>query len=216
VHTDGQKDPEVLQTRSVILAMGSRPRKLGIPGEEKLIGRGVSYCATCDGPFFRDKDVVVVGGGETALEEALYLTRFARTVTVLHRRQALRASSLIQERVRQNSKICLKLEFVPLEALGTSRVEGIRIQHTADRHEETLACEGIFVFVGFNPDTGFLEGALQAGEDSSLLTDERLKTSLEGVFACGDCRKRPLNQVVTACAEGALAAYEVNKFLLSQ
>ncbi|MDD5019311.1 MAG: FAD-dependent oxidoreductase [Candidatus Omnitrophica bacterium] len=215
VHADGKSEPEILQTRSVILAMGARPRKLGIPGEEKLIGRGVSYCATCDGPFFRDKGVVVVGGGETALEEALYLSRFAKTVTILHRRQGLRASALIQERVTKNAKIRLKLEFVPLEIAGASRVEGMKIQHVGDRHEEMLVCDGVFVFIGFNPDTGFLEGAVKAGEDGYLLTDDRMMTSLEGVFACGDCRKRPFNQVITACAEGAIAAHSATRFLES-
>jgi len=213
VHSDAASGPEVLEARSVILATGARPRRLGIPGESKFTGRGVSYCATCDGPLFRDKNVVVVGGGETALEEALYLSRFVKSVTILHRRQGLRATALIQERVAKDPKIRLKLEFVPVEVVGTSRVEALKIQHVADKHEELLPCDGVFVFIGFNPDTAFLEGMLEATEEGYILTDERMMASVEGVLVCGDCRKRPLNQVVTACSEGAIAAYAAARFL---
>jgi thioredoxin reductase (NADPH) len=163
--------------------------------------------------LFRDKNVVVVGGGETALEEALYLSRFVKSVTILHRRQGLRATALIQERVARDPKIRLKLEFVPVEVAGTSRVEALKIQHAADKHEESLPCDGVFVFIGFNPDTAFLEGMLKATEEGYILTDEQMMASVEGVFVCGDCRKRPLNQVVTACSEGAIAAYAAARFL---
>jgi len=213
VHNDTAGGPQVLETKSVILATGARPRRLGIPGENKFTGRGVSYCATCDGPLFRDKNVVVVGGGETALEEALYLSRFVKTVTILHRRQGLRATALIQERVAKDPKIRLKLEFVPVEVAGASRVEALKIRHVADKHEESLACDGVFVFIGFNPETAFLEGMLEITEEGYILTDERMMASVEGVFVCGDCRKRPLNQVVTACSEGAVAAYAAARFL---
>lgn len=213
VHSDTKSEPEVLEAHSVILAMGARPRKLGIPGEEKLTGRGVSYCAICDGPLFRDKDVVVVGGGETALEEALYLSRFAGMVTILHRRQGLRATALIRERVAKNPNIRLKLEFVPVEVVGTSRVEALKVRHVGDRHEELLSCDGIFVFIGFNPDTAFLKGMLKGTEEGYILTDERMMASIEGIFVCGDCRQRPFHQVVTACSEGAIAAHAATRFL---
>ncbi len=213
VHNDTASGPQVLEAKSVILATGARPRRLGIPGENKFTGRGVSYCATCDGPLFRDKNVVVVGGGETALEEALYLSRFVKTVTILHRRQGLRATALIQERVAKDPKIRLKLEFIPVEVAGASRVEALKIRHVADQHEESLACDGVFVFIGFNPETAFLEGMLKTTEEGYILTDERMMASVEGVFVCGDCRKRPLNQVVTACSEGAIAAYAAARFL---
>jgi thioredoxin reductase (NADPH) len=213
VHSDTAGEPEVLEARSIILATGARPRRMGIPGENKLTGRGVSYCATCDGPLFRDKNVVVVGGGETALEEALYLSRFVKTVTIVHRRQGLRATALIQERVAKDPKIRLKLEFIPIEVVGASRVEALKIQHVTDKHEELLACDGVFVFIGFNPETAFLEGMLKTTEEGYILTDERMMASVEGVFVCGDCRKRPLNQVVTACSEGAIAAYAAARFL---
>ncbi|MFA5038709.1 MAG: FAD-dependent oxidoreductase [Candidatus Omnitrophota bacterium] len=203
---------EILETRSVILAVGAKPRKLGVPGEERLIGKGVSFCATCDGPLFKDKDVVLVGGGETALEEAVYLSRFAKTVTILHRRCGLRASALMQERVAKERKIRLKLEFVPVEVLGSARVEGLKISHVEDRHIETLPCDGIFVFIGFDPDTSFLGPDLVV-ENGYILTDEQMATSLAGVFACGDCRKRPFNQVVTACSEGAIAAFYASRYL---
>ncbi|QAT16611.1 thioredoxin-disulfide reductase [Candidatus Velamenicoccus archaeovorus] len=213
VHSDAAGGPEVLEAKSIILATGARPRRLGVPGENKLTGRGVSYCATCDGPLFRDKNVVVVGGGETALEEALYLSRFVKTVTIVHRRQGLRATALIQERVAKDPKIRLKLEFVPLEVVGASRVEALKIRNVADKHEESLACDGVFVFIGFNPETAFLEGMLETTQEGYILTDERMMASVEGVFVCGDCRKRPLNQVVTACSEGAIAAYAAARFL---
>lgn len=212
VFVSNGKTQEILETYSVILATGARPRKLGIPGEDKMIGRGVSFCATCDGPLFKGKDVVLVGGGETALEEALYLSRFVNSVTILHRRSGLRASALIQERVAQNPRIKLKLEFVPVEVLGVLRVEGLTIAHTEDKHTETLACDGIFVFIGFDPDTSFLSGVCPA-DAGYLLTDEKMMTSVPGLFACGDCRKRPFNQVVTACSEGAIAAFYASKYV---
>ncbi len=171
VHSDAAGGLEILEAKSIILATGARPRRLGIPGENKLTGRGVSYCATCDGPLFRDKNVVVVGGGETALEEALYLSRFVKTVTIVHRREGLRATALIQERVAKDPKIRLKLEFVAVEVVGASRVEALKIRHVTDKHEESVACDGVFVFIGFNPETAFLEGMLETTEEGYILTD---------------------------------------------
>ncbi len=204
---------EVLEAKAVILATGAQPKRLGIPGETALTGRGVSYCATCDGPLFRAKDVVLVGGGDTALEEALYLAKLARKVTVIHRRDAFRAAAILQERVRASANIALALEAVPVEVLGTSRVEGIRIRGVKDKQESVISCDGVFVFVGFSPDTGFLEGLSLKSEDGYILTDESMATSLEGVFACSDCRKRPFYQIVTACSDGAIAAHAAGKFL---
>lgn len=203
-----------IEANSVILAMGTRPKKLCVPGEEKLIGKGVSFCATCDGPLFKDKEVVLVGGGEAALEEALYLSRFAKSVTILHRRSGLRASALMQERVAKEKKIRLKLEFVPVEVLGVLRVEGLIVRNVNDQKTETIQCDGIFVFIGSEPDTSFLSSIEGLKLDNGyILTDEQMMTSLPGVFACGDCRKRPFNQVVTACAEGAIAAFFASRYL---
>lgn len=202
-----------LEARCVIIATGARPRKLGLSGEEALTGKGVSYCATCDGPLFRDKEVVLVGGGDTALEEALYLRKFARRVTILHRRDSLRATALLQERARADEKIRFMLEAVPVEIVGKKSVEAVRVRNVRTGQEEALSCDGVFIFVGFTPDTAFLKGLLDLNEAGYIITDESMMSSCTGVFAAGDCRARPLKQVVTACSDGAIAAYSVTKFL---
>ncbi len=208
---DGHR--EIVETKAVILATGAQPKRLGIKGEEELTGRGVSYCATCDGPLFREKEVVVIGGGDTAIEEALYLAKIASRVTVVHRRDTLRATAVLQERVLSNPKIVLRWNSVPEEILGKSSVEAVRIRNIRNDTSETLACRGIFIFVGLIPDTGFMKGLMDLNEAGSIITDENLMTSCGGIFACGDCRQRPFNQIVTACSEGAVAAYSVKKFL---
>jgi len=203
------------EARSVIVATGARPKRLDIPGEKELTGKGVSYCATCDGPLYRDKDVVVVGGGNSALEEALYLTRFAAKVTLVHRRKDFRAVAVLGERVRADKKIALCLEAVPAAVVGKERVTGLKVKNVRTGKEETLACDGVFVFVGSVPDTQCLEGLAEREEDGSVRTDEMMATSCPGVFACGDCRRRPFYQIVTACAEGAIAAHAAGKYLES-
>jgi thioredoxin reductase (NADPH) len=208
---DGAKN--ILETRGVIIATGAQPKRLGVKGEKELTGHGVSYCATCDGPFFKGKEVVLVGGGDTALEEALYLRKFAKKVTIVHRRNVLRATAILQERVKNDDKIRLKLEAVPLEILGTTRVSGIKIKNIQNNTQESLPCDGVFVFVGFLPATDFLKGLLKLNDKGSIVTDETMLSSCAGIFACGDSRARPFHQVVTACAEGAIAAFSVNKFL---
>jgi thioredoxin reductase (NADPH) len=204
---------EVLESHCVILATGALPRRLGIKGEASLTGRGVSYCATCDGPLFKDSEIVVVGGGNTALEEALFLTKFAKKVTVVHRRSSLRAAVVLQERARANEKIVFKWNSTPVEILGEKRVEGLKIANVRTNREEVLACDGVFVFVGFTPETGFLKGLMDLNESGCIITDENLESTCTGIFAVGDCRARPLNQIVTACSDGAIAAYAVTKFL---
>lgn len=204
---------EILESRCVIVASGALPRRLGIQGEEQLTGRGVSYCATCDGPFFKDKEIVVVGGGDSAMEETLYLRKFARKVTVVHRRNALRAAAVLQERVTLDEKIGFQWDSIPLEILGKSKVEGIKIKNVKTNQEEVLACDGVFIFIGFSPDTAFLKGFLDLNSTGHIITDENMMSSCPGVFAGGDCRARPFHQVVTACSDGAIAAYSVAKFL---
>jgi len=203
------------EARSVIVATGALPKRLDIPGEKELTGKGVSYCATCDGPLYRDKDVAVVGGGNSALEEALHLTRFAAKVTVVHRRDTFRGVAVLDERVRAHEKIALCLEAVPVAVEGEGRVRGLKVKNVRTGKEETLACEGIFVFVGSVPDTDFLQGVVETDENGCVRTDEMMATSCRGVFACGDCRRRPFYQIVTACAEGALAAHAAGKYLES-
>ncbi|MFH1692448.1 MAG: thioredoxin-disulfide reductase [Candidatus Omnitrophota bacterium] len=200
-------------TRGVVISVGAQPKRLGIPGENKLIGRGVSYCATCDGPLFKDKHVVVIGGGDTAIEEALYLRKVAKKVTIVHRRDALRAAAVLQEKVFADDKIEVKWDSIPVEIIGDMKVESLRLKNVKTLKEESLACDGVFIFVGFLPDTAFLKGFLDLNEQGRVITDENMMSSCIGVFAAGDCRARPLHQVVTACSDGAIAAFSINKFL---
>ena len=208
---DGKSAPQ--EGRAVIVATGSLPKRMDIPGESELTGKGVSYCATCDGPLYRDKDVVVVGGGNSALEEALFLTRFCAKVTLVHRRDAFRAVAVLGERVRAHKKIALCLEAVPVAVEGEGRVTGLVVKNVRTDKEETLACAGVFAFVGSVPDTQLLDGIAEREEDGSVRTDEMMATSCRGIFACGDCRRRPFYQIVTACAEGAIAAHAADKYL---
>jgi len=206
----------VQESRSIIVASGALPKRLGIPGEEELTGKGVSYCAACDGPLCRGKNVIVVGGGNSALEEALVLTRFAAKVTIVHRRDAFRGVAVLEERVRAHASIALCLETVPVAVEGKGRVQGLKVKNARTGKEETLACDAVFVFVGSVPDTHFLEGVVEREKDGFVRTDETMATSCPGVFACGDCRRRPFYQIVTACAEGAIAAHAAGKYLENQ
>jgi len=198
---------------AVIIASGARPRKLNVPGEEKLTGRGVSYCATCDGPLYKDKNVVVVGGGNAVAEEALYLARFAKSVNIVHRRDDLRASAILQERLKADKKINFLLSRMVTEILGSSRVESVKIKEAGTAGESIVACDGVFIYIGYEPETGFLNNKLKLDEAGFIITGEDMSASEEGVFACGDCRKKSLYQVVTACADGAVAADSAYKYI---
>ena len=204
---------QVIESHSVIVATGAQPARLGIKGEDAFIGRGVSFCATCDGPLFKDREVVLVGGGDTAIEEALYLSKFAKSITIVHRRDSLRAAAVLQDKVKKNHKIAFRWNALPLEILGTTRVEGIRLKDVKTNEESVLFCEGVFVFIGFTPDTEPFKGFLDLNEGGFIVTDENLMSSCTGIFSCGDCRVRPFKQVVTACSEGAIAAHSAAKFL---
>lgn len=199
--------------KSLIIASGAQPKKLGLKGEDNFKGKGVSYCAVCDGPFFRDKDVVLIGGGDMALEEAFYLTKFARKVKIIHRRDALRASGILQERAKNNLKIELILNSVGVEILGENLVEKIRIRDVNTNKEKEIECSGVFIFVGFDPNTQFVGGILDLDDDRYITTNEEMATKKKGIFACGDCRKRPFRQIVTACGEGAVAAHLAEQYL---
>lgn len=201
--------------KSIIIASGARARKLEVPGEDKFIAKGVSYCATCDGPFYKDKKVIVVGAGNTAAEEALYLTRFAKEVILVHRRDQLRASSILQERLRENKKISFLLSSTVSEIIGSRKVNAVKIKDKKTNQEKLLECEGIFIYVGIIPNTDFVKNKLQMDEVGFIITDNELRTSKEAIFACGDCRKKTLYQMITACGEGALAADSVNRYLLN-
>jgi len=202
-----------LESRSLILTTGAMPRKLAIEGEERLTGKGVSYCATCDGPFYRDREVAVIGGGDTAVEEALYLTRFARKVHLVHRRNALRATKLLQERALAEQKITFVWDTVPLRILGEAGVEEIELKHVKSGRLSRLRVDGVFVFVGYDPNNGLLKGLLELDSYGFVVTDNDLKTSVPGVFAAGDIRSKLLRQISTAVGEGATAAFAAERYL---
>jgi len=200
-------------TLAIILASGAEASKLGIPGEEELRGRGVSYCATCDAPFFKDQKIVVIGGGDTAIEEALYLTKFVRKVTIIHRRDRLRATKILQERVVANKKINFVWDSVVTKILGKEKVEGILVQNKKTSEEKEISCQGVFIFVGNIPNSKFLKELVKLDKRYYILTDDNMMTSQEGIYACGDVRKKILRQVVTACGEGATAAFAAQKYI---
>ncbi|MDD5501291.1 MAG: thioredoxin-disulfide reductase [Candidatus Omnitrophica bacterium] len=198
---------------ALIIASGAHYRKLNVPGEKEYTGRGVSYCATCDGPFYKGKKVVLVGGGNAVAEEALYLTRFADSVSVVHRRQEMRASQILQEKMRKEKKINFILSSLVNGINGGKSVESVRIKDLLGGGEIDFACDGVFVCVGYEPETQFLKGKIDMDEAGFIITDEAMLTSAEGVFACGDCRKKSLYQVINACGDGAVAADSAYKFI---
>ena len=201
------------EAKAVILATGRDPKPLGIPGEEEFRGRGVSYCAVCDGPFFRGKEVSVIGGGNSALEEALYLAKFAKKVTVVHRRQEFRADKIVQERVRANPLITVEMGYCPVEVQGKTLMEGLVLEHMETKKRKTLLVNAMFIYVGNHPNTLFFKEQVACDEAGYLVSDETMHTSVEGVFAAGDVRQKSLYQVVTAVADGAIAAIEADKYI---
>ncbi|MFQ5645488.1 MAG: thioredoxin-disulfide reductase [bacterium] len=192
--------------KTLIISTGANPRELGVPGERRLRGRGVSYCATCDGAFFRDQEIVVVGGGDTAVKEALYLANLASRVRVVHRRDLLRADKFLQKKAFNNPKIEFIWDHVAEEFLGENEVTGIRIKNVKTQKTSTLKTNGIFPFVGINPNTSFLPEEIELDEGGFIKTNEDCETSVPGVFAVGDVRAKKLRQIITAAAEGAIAA----------
>ncbi len=201
--------------RSIIIASGGEANKLKIPGEEELTGRGVSYCGTCDGAFFRDKEIVVVGGGDTALEEALFLTKFASKITIVHRRDELRGTKILQERVFNNPKIHFSWSSIVLSIIGENQVEAVRLKNIKTDEIVNFPCQGVFIFTGYRPIYPAL-GDMQddlINVNGYIITDDNMQTKVEGIFACGDVRAKGLRQVVTACGEGATAAFFVEAFL---
>lgn len=207
---------QVYQSKCVIIATGASPRQLGAEGENKFIGRGVSYCATCDGPLFKNKDVMVVGGGDRAVEEAIFLSSYANTVYLLHRRTELRASKILVEKALGIPKIKFILESVVEKISGRDKLERIMIRNVSTSAQAEVACQGIFIFVGIRPNTGFLKNLLAIDDGGFIITQHDMRSSIEGIFACGDCCKKSLYQVVTACSEGAIAADSVHKYLLNK
>jgi len=204
-------------TRSVIVATGSSYRELGIPGEKRLSGHGVSWCATCDGFFFRDQDIAVVGGGDSALEEATFLTRFARSVTVVHRRDALRASAIMQDRARANPKIRFAWDSVVTEVVGEDRVAGVRLLNTKTGEESFIEVSGIFVAIGHDPRSELFTGQLELDDEGYLVVDQpSTRTKIPGVFAAGDVVDHTYRQAVTAAGSGCAAALDAERWLADQ
>ncbi len=204
---------QTLQSRSLILATGASYRNLEVPGEKELTGRGVSYCATCDGAFFRDKELVVVGGGDSAMQEGIFLTRFATKLTVVHRRDKLRASPLLQERAKQNPKIKFIWDTVVTQVAGDKKVQGVKLKNLKTGQEQDFKTDGVFVFVGHDPNTGFLKGFVDLNEKGYVKTDLKLQTSVPGVFACGEVRAGAVQQLVSCCGEGCEAALACQAYL---
>ncbi len=203
-----------ISSRTVIVATGSEPRKLGVPGEGEFTGRGVSYCATCDGAFYRDKRVVVVGGGDSAITEALFLTRFASRVIVVHRRDQLRATKVLQDRAFANDKIDFEWNAVVKSVLGEDKVERVLLGDVRDGTEREVACDGVFVYIGNDPNTAFLRGSGVDLDDRGYIpTDERMRSNIPGLWAAGDVRAKSLRQVVTAVADGAVAAVDAEEYI---
>jgi len=208
-------DKELL-TKSIIIATGAKPKKLGVKGELDFIGRGVSYCAVCDGAFYKDKVVAVVGGGNSALEEAQYLTRFANTVYLIHRRDEFRADKIIQDRVFKNDKIKLILNSTVDEIVGSDRVKEIKVKNILTNEISTVLLDGIFPYIGLEPNSELFNNKLKQDKYGFIITDNTMQTSVEGVYAIGDIRNTPLRQVITAVSDGAIAGVMVSRYLMEQ
>lgn len=215
-HGDVKKvitDDEEFETRTVIVATGSKHRLLGVPGEEELNSRGVSYCAVCDGAFFRDQDLLVVGGGDSAVEEAIFLTQFAKSVTIVHRRNELRAQKVLQDRAFANEKINFIWDSVVKEIKGENRVESVVIENVKTNQVTEHAFGGVFIYVGLDPVSDFTKDLQIQDASGWIVTDDHMKTSVAGVFAVGDVRQKDLRQVTTAVGDGAIAGQEAYKYI---
>ena len=202
-----------LETKALILACGAGYRKLGLEGEDLLTGKGVSYCGTCDGPFYRDQEVAAIGGGDTAVQEALFLTRFASKVHLIHRRDELRAVKLLQDRAMAEEKINIIWDTIPTRVVGETGVDGIELKNVKTGEESRLPVQGVFVFIGIIPNNQLVKGLLELDERGFVVTNDDMETSVNGVFAVGDIRSKLLRQISTAVGEGATAAFAAEKYV---
>lgn len=203
---------KVYETKTIIIAAGAGSKQLGITGEEKFIGRGVSFCATCDAPFYRNKKVLVVGGGDSALQEAIYLAKFAENVQLIHRRDEFRAAKILQDRLLSLPNISVIYDTVPKEIIGNETVEKVKVSNVKTGESSEIFVDGVFVFIGSDPNTKFLSD-IKLDESGYIITDENMKTSHDGIFACGDIRQKVLRQVVTAASDGAQAAISAQHYI---
>jgi thioredoxin reductase (NADPH) len=201
------------RTLSIIAATGAQWSKLGVPGEDEFAGKGVSYCATCDGPFYRNKDVVVVGGGDTAIQESLFLTHFAGKVTVIHRRDRLRAAAILQKKAFAEKKIEFVWKAKLTEVSGQDFVTGVKVADVQTGEIKEIAAEGVFIFVGRVPHTGIFRNVLELDAGGYIKTDDHMRTSAAGIFAAGDCRAKQFRQVITAAGDGANAIYSAELYV---
>ena len=217
VWTDDPEAPEPdFQADALIVATGAQSLMLGVPGEDRLLGYGVSTCATCDGFFFRGRDIAVIGGGDSALEEAIFLTKFADSVTVIHRRDELRASKVMQQRAFDNPKISFRWNASVLEVTGDRSVEEVRLRDNLSGEESTLVVAGVFVAIGHQPNTALFKGQLEMEDNGYLRTFGGTRTNVEGVFAAGDVQDHTYRQAITAAGSGCMAGIDAERFLEDQ
>lgn len=201
------------QTKTVIISTGASNSKLGLEGEKNLSGKGVSYCATCDGAFFRDKTVAVVGGGDTAVEDAIFLARGSKQVYLIHRRDKLRAAKILQEKLLSLPNVTVLWSSVLEEITGEDKVDGITVKYVNSNTTTHIDLDGVFIAVGTKPNTKLVDGIVDLSDDKYIVADEDCITSQEGIFAVGDVRTKPLRQIITAASDGALAVYSIEKYL---
>lgn len=220
IKVDLEKKPYTVETygkkyeaKSLIITTGATSRKLNVPGEKDFVGRGVSYCGTCDGWFFKGKDIVVVGGGDSALEEGLFLTRFANTVTIIHRRDALRAGAILQNRAFSNSKIKFIWDTVVTEIIGDDAVKAVKLENVKTGEATIYNTNGVFIFIGHDPNTELFKGQIELDESEYILIDKHMETSASGVFAAGEVADPDFRQVITSAGMGAAAAMRATRYL---
>lgn len=207
---------ENFEAKTVIISTGARSKRLGVKGEEGFIGKGVSYCGTCDGPLFRNKDIAIIGGGDRAIEDALFLTSYAKSIHLVHRRAEFRAAKILVDKLKNDPKIKLVLDSVVEEIRGEAKVGSVKVKNVKTNETSEIKCEGVFIFVGIAPETALVKNILETDQFGFIITDQTMMTSREGIFACGDCVSKSLYQVVNACGEAAVAADSAHKYLLKQ
>ncbi len=209
ITTDGGE----YEADSLIISTGADPNKLKVPGEQELTGRGVSYCATCDGWFFKDKKVVVIGGGDSALEEGLFITRYASSVTIVHRREELRASPVLQKRAKENPKINFIWNTLVTQVVGTDKVEALKLKNIKTGQETIFETDGLFIFIGHTPNTQMFQGQLEMSDLGYIVVNDKMETSVEGIYAAGEAADPHFRQVITSAGMGAAAAIQATHFL---
>ena len=207
------EDGSEIESRSIILATGAHPRYLKVPGEDEFRGRGVSYCATCDGAFFKGETIAVVGGGDSAVQEAIFLTKFAEKVYIIHRRDTLRAEKILQERAFNNPKIEMVWDSVVEKIEGENGVSKLHVKNVKSEEMSVIDVQGVFIYIGYNPNTEFLAGLANLDGENYLVTDANMNTSSTGIYAAGDVRAKPLKQIATAVGDGAIAAMAAEKYI---